>query len=86
MTALSEPRLTSQDGASPAAGGGLRRAVVEQLPLLSLVAAYTLAVYWAESLAGLAHPLRNVGFGNFYFLFAVSVACYGIGALAVARS
>ena len=85
MTAVSQPRLTAEDGASSGAGSGLRRALAEQGPLLGLVALYTLGVYLAEWTAGLDRPLRNVGFANFYFLFAVSAACYGVGALALSR-
>lgn len=85
MTAVSESRLTAESGPSSGAGSGLRRAVAEQGPLLGLVAMYTLGVYLAEWAAGLDRPLRNVGFANFYFLFVVSTACYGVGALALTR-
>jgi PAP2 superfamily len=58
----------------------------EQRPLLVLVAGYTAAVALAEWVVGLPVPLGNVGFANFYFLFAVAAVCYLLGAVLRARA
>ncbi len=65
---------------------GLAKVWNEQRPLLVIVAGYTAVVAAAQLAVGLPRPLSNVGFGNFYFLFALAALCYGMGALLWART
>ena len=57
----------------------------EQRALVGVVVAYTILVAIGEWALGLSAPLGNVGFANFYFLFAVAALSYLLGALLWAR-
>jgi hypothetical protein len=54
----------------------LRIALLEHVPLLLLLAAYVASVWTAERFLGIATPLRNVGFGNAYLVWGITVIGY----------
>lgn len=54
----------------------MQTTLLEHLPLLLILAAYVVSVWTAERYLGLANPLGNVGFGNAYLVWAITVIGY----------
>jgi hypothetical protein len=61
---------------APSRRAALRNALVEHAPLLLLVAGYTASIWTAERRLGIADPFGNVGFGNAYLVWAITVTGY----------
>jgi hypothetical protein len=72
-------------GISGVGGRPLGAVWQEQRALVGLVVAYTVLVAIGEWALGLPVPLGNVGFANFYFVFALAALSYVPGALLWAR-
>jgi hypothetical protein len=71
MTSQAEPR-----SADPSMRVALRIALLEHVPLLLLLAAYVASVWTAERSLEIDKPLGNVGFGNAYLVWVITVTGY----------
>jgi PAP2 superfamily len=75
-----ETRTLPTEAQSPAPSWrvALRTALLENAPLLLLVAAYTASVWVAERRLGIASPFANVSFANAYLVWVITVTGYFI--------